>query len=106
MTSTTIARPEVSVLPERFAVEVTDSDIVHGESCISDECPIALAIERWLRNQNVAFVSVNVTSSEVFISLNWRTPMQRYWYDATGFVSAFDRGEIVEPRTVVLARLP
>jgi len=96
------------VLPERFAVEVTVDDITHGRPCNAAKCPIALAIARWLENQRISFDSVTVTSDDVVmvINLGWRSSRWSYWHDATSLVAAFDRGDSVEPRTVVLARLP
>jgi len=94
------------VLPERFAVEVAADDIMHGRPCNAVKCPIALAITRWLENQRISFDSVTVASNDVVIDLGWRSSRWSYWHDATSLVAAFDRGDLVEPRTVVLARLP
>jgi len=106
MTITTLARPASSVLPERFAVKVTAHAIAHGCPRCADKCPIALAVMRWLRNQKIRFVTVTVTSVEVAINLDWHTPSPRYWHDSESWVHDFDRGNAVEPRTVVLAKLP
>jgi len=106
MITTTLACPASSVLPERFAVEVTADDIAHGCPSWADKCPIALAVMRGLRNQKITFVTVTVTSVEVAIKLDWHTPSPRYWHDSESWVHDFDRGNAVEPRTVVLARLP
>ncbi len=104
--TTTVAHSEASVLPERFAVEVAADDIMHGRPCNAKKCPIALAIARWLENQRISFSSVTVSSDDVVIHLGWRSSRWSYWHDATSLVAAFDHGDSVEPRTVVLARLP
>jgi len=106
VTTTTLTRPESGVLPERFVMEVTDSDIADGLPRCGDKCPLALALMRWLRNQKITFVAVTVTSVDVAINLDWHTPSPRYWHDSESWVHDFDRGNAVEPRTVVLARLP
>jgi hypothetical protein len=97
-------RPDL--LPERFAVEVTADDIAQGWPCNASQCPIALAVMRWLWEQNIPVVYVSVTDRDVEINLDWRTPALRYWHDAASFTTTYDRAEPVEPRTVVLARLP
>ena len=116
--TTTVARPESGVLPERFAVEVTVDDIMHGEPSDADKCPLALAVTRWLRRRRIRFVAVTVTSRDVLISIGrprsarqyWSIgrprSAQHYWHDSASLILAFDHGEPVEPRTVVLAKLP
>jgi hypothetical protein len=104
-TTTTLPRSSASVPPERFAVEVTADDIAQGWPCNASQCPIALAVMRWLWEQNIPVVYVSVTDRDVEINLDWRTPALRYWHDAASFTTTYDRAEPVEPRTVVLARL-
>jgi len=108
-TTTTLARSKSSVvLPERFAVEVTADDIMHGRRCDANMCPLALAVARWLRNQRIPFLTVLVTHTDLTINFGLDTlvQVQHYWHDGVSLVSDFDHGEIVGPRTVVLARLP
>ena len=106
MTTTTLTCPESGVLPERFAIEITVDDIAQGEPGMANHCPIALAVMRWMQNQGVAFKAVTISSDDVLINLDWQTPSRPYWHDASSFVSDFDDGLPVEPRTVVFARLP
>ena len=102
-----LERPELHILPERFVVEVTADDILHGQPCDAATCPLALAVTRWLRQRRIPFLTVSVGFPDVNIYLDNRTlPRRHYWHDAFRFVSDFDHGAVVKPRTVVLAKLP
>lgn len=99
--------PCLSELPERFAVEVTVWDILYGQPCSADNCPIAVALGRWLRAHGIPHVALTVTARDIEVNLHWGPGgTVRYWFDAHTWVDRFDHGEQVQPRTVVLARMP
>ena len=99
--------PEARALPERFAIEVTADDIAAGTACSADACPIALALGRWLFEHSIGYAALTVTARDIEVNLNWSPGgTVRLWFDAHGWVGSFDRGEPVQPRTVLLVKTP
>lgn len=87
-------------LLDQFTVEVTAEDIAHGVRCDRLACPIALAAAR--------VIGHSVLVSKLYVRSHSRSPDQEFVrcrHDSADFVSGFDAGLPVAPRTVTLTRV-
>lgn len=88
-------------LDERLEIEVTEEHIENGERYMGDRCPIALAVQE--EESDLFSVAVGGERADVsWFEGSYTEKSYRLGPDGRAFVRAFDRGEDVEPCTVVL----
>lgn len=72
-------------------ITVTQEDIDNGEMCLTEKCPVALAVKRAIGRM------VRVNACYIVADRNYDTP-----FSASEFIVAFDAGKLVEPFTFEL----